>query len=115
MRYLHRYLVKRDLFQVPVLDVKEKDDSARLVPAGQNHGVPCLDGAADRLRGQVLEQLRIILPEAHVTWRTPKHIDTQQMKGQIRSLVWHLMCQTITPLFQSIYRAALSLFNPGTN
>lgn len=63
---LQLYLVKRDLLQVPVVDVEEQDHAAILVSAGQNHRVARLDGAADRLGGQVLKQLRILLPEAHV-------------------------------------------------
>ncbi len=65
-RFLRSYLIECDLLQVPVLDVEEQNYAAVLVPAGQNHGVTRLDGAADRLGGQVLKQLRILLPEANI-------------------------------------------------
>lgn len=67
---LYGYLIKGDLLQVPVVNVEEQDHTPVLVSAGQNHGVSCFDGTAHRLRGQVLKQLGILLPEAHVTWRT---------------------------------------------
>lgn len=66
VRLICSYLIECDLLQVPVLNVEEQDNSAVLVPAGQHHGVTDLDGAADRLRGQVLKQLGILLPEAHI-------------------------------------------------
>lgn len=62
------HLVEGDLFIVPVLDVEEQDDAAVLVSAGQDPGVPGLDGAAHGLRGQVLKQLGVVFPEAHVAW-----------------------------------------------
>lgn len=63
------HLVECDLLQVPVLDVEEQDHTAVLVPAGQNHRVARLDGAAHCLGGQVLKQLRIFLPESHISYR----------------------------------------------
>ncbi|KAG7232827.1 hypothetical protein INR49_008057 [Caranx melampygus] len=50
------YLIESDLLQVPVLNVEEQDHAAVLVPAGQNHRVTCLDGAADRLGGCRVDQ-----------------------------------------------------------
>lgn len=40
-----------------------------LVPAGQDAGVSSLDGAAHGLGAQVVEELRVLLAEAHVAWR----------------------------------------------
>lgn len=67
VRLLCSYLVECDLLQVPVLNVEEQYYAAVLVPARQNHRVTCLNGAADRLRCQVLKQFRILFPEAHIT------------------------------------------------
>lgn len=61
-------LVEGDLLQVPVLDVEEQHHAAVLVSAGQDHRVARLDGAADRLGGQVLEQLGVLLPEVHIAY-----------------------------------------------
>lgn len=63
------YLIECDLLVVPVLDVEEQNHAAVLVSAGQDAGVAGLDGAAYGLRGQILKQLGVILPETHVAWR----------------------------------------------
>ena len=62
------HLVKCDLLVVPVLDVEEQNHAAVFVSALQDAGVAGLDGAAYGLRGQILKQLGVILPEADVAW-----------------------------------------------
>lgn len=61
-------LIEGDFFTVPVLDVEEHDHSAIPVPTGQDTRVAGLDGAADGLQGQAVEELRVLKPEIHVTW-----------------------------------------------
>lgn len=60
------YLIKGDLLIVPVLNVEEQNHTAIFVPAVQDARVAGLDGTAYGLWGQILEQLRVILPETHV-------------------------------------------------
>lgn len=62
-------LVEGDFFAVPVLDVEEHDHSAVLVPTGEDAGVAGLDGAADGLQGQAVEELGVLQPKVHVPWR----------------------------------------------
>ena len=62
-------LIEGDLLVVPVLDVEEQNHAAVLVSALQDARVAGLDGAAYGLRGQILKQLRVILPESHVACR----------------------------------------------
>lgn len=62
------HLIKGDLLVVPVLNVEEQNHAAVFVSALQDAGVAGLDGAAHGLRGQILKQLGVILPEAHVAW-----------------------------------------------
>lgn len=61
------YLIKGDLFIIPVLNVEEKYHAAVFVPAGEDAGVACFNGAPHSLRGQVLKQLGVVTPEAHIT------------------------------------------------
>lgn len=75
MGYVVTYLIKGDLLVVPVLDVKEQNHTAVFVSALKDAGVAGLDGAAYGLRGQILKQLRVILPETHVAWmETQEHV-----------------------------------------
>lgn len=62
------YLIKGDLLIVPVLDVEKQNHTAVFVSAVQDAGVAGLDGAAYGLGGQVLKQLRVVPPEAHIAW-----------------------------------------------
>jgi hypothetical protein len=62
-------LIKGDLFTVPVLDVEEHNRSAKLVPTGEDTRVASLDGAADSLQGEAIEELRVLQPEVHIAWR----------------------------------------------
>lgn len=62
------YLIKGDLLVVPVLNVEEQNHAAVFVSALQDAGVAGLDGAAYGLWGQILKELGVILPEAHVAW-----------------------------------------------
>lgn len=64
------HLIEGDLFVVPVLDVEEQHNTAIFVPAWQDTRVPSLNGATDRLWGQVLKELGVVLPEANVAWST---------------------------------------------
>lgn len=60
------YLIEGDLLIVPVLDVEEQHHAAVLVSAGEDPGVPRLDRTAHRLGGQVLKELRVMLPKTDV-------------------------------------------------
>lgn len=61
-------LIEGDFFGVPVLDIEEHDHSAILVPSGEDTRVACLDGAADGLQGQAVEELGVLQPEVYVAW-----------------------------------------------
>lgn len=80
------YLVKCDLLVVPVLDVEEQNHATVLVSALQNSRVTGLDGAAYGLRSQILKQLRVILPETHVTYQQTRQ--TYQDICQERPFIW---------------------------
>ena len=62
-------LIKGDFFRVPVLNIEEHDHSAILVPRGEDTRVASLNGAADGLRGQAVEELWVLQPEVHVAWQ----------------------------------------------
>lgn len=62
------YLIKGDLLIVPVLNVEEQNHTAVFVSALQDAGVTSFDSAAHSLWGQVLKQLRVILPETDIAW-----------------------------------------------
>lgn len=80
------YLVKCDLLVVPVLDVEEQNHATVLVSALQNSRVTGLDGAAYGLRSQILKQLRVILPETHITYQQTRQ--TYQDICQERPFIW---------------------------
>lgn len=61
-------LIKGDFFRVPVLNIEEHDHSAILVPRGEDTRVASLNGAADSLWGQAVEELWVLQPEVHVAW-----------------------------------------------
>lgn len=97
------HLIEGDLLVVPVLNVEEQNHAAVLVSAGQDAGIPGLDGAAYGLRGQVLKQLGVILPETHVAWmETQKHkywllmssIDEMTEAKQLWDNSFHFKCVT---------------------
>lgn len=89
------YLVKGDLLQVPVFDVEEHHHSAVLVPAGQYHGVSSFDGTTDRLGGQVLKQLRVVLPEAHITCMQNTHT-SKGTDTDVTVLISHSLSQAFS-------------------
>lgn len=62
-------LIKGDFFIVPILNVEQHDHSAVFVPTGEDTRVASLNGAADGLQGQAVEELGVLQPEVHVAWR----------------------------------------------
>lgn len=61
-------LIEGNFFVVPLVNVEEHDHSSILVPTGEHTRVASLDGAADGLQGQAVEELGVLQSEVHVAW-----------------------------------------------